>query len=229
MKVELVVFDIAGTTLVDNDSVNRCLRAALAARGFHVTPGQVNAVMGLPKPEAIARLIEQCVGLKAPEEVVAAIHGDFEARSIDFYAHAPAVCEVSGSSRVFRALKQAGIRVALDTGFNRAITQMILDRVGWIRDGVVDGTVCSDEVARGRPHPDMIEALIARFSVCEALRVAKVGDTPADLLEGQSAGCGWVIGVTGGTHSRAELEVYPHTHLVDTVRDVLRVLEVEEG
>ena len=59
MEIELVVFDMAGTTVNDDDSVNRCLRGSLAAAGLAVTAAQVNAVMGLPKPTAIAILIEQ--------------------------------------------------------------------------------------------------------------------------------------------------------------------------
>ncbi len=57
--IELVVFDMAGTTVCDDDSVNRCLREALAAAGLAVAPAAVNAVMGLPKPQAISILIEQ--------------------------------------------------------------------------------------------------------------------------------------------------------------------------
>jgi phosphoglycolate phosphatase-like HAD superfamily hydrolase len=44
--------------------------------------------------------------------------------------------------------------------------------------------------------------------------VAKVGDTPADLLEGTAAGCGFVVGVANGSHRKEELEAYPHTHLI---------------
>jgi phosphonatase-like hydrolase len=227
MAIELVVFDIAGTTLKDEDSVNRCLRDALSEAGHLVTAAQVNAVMGLRKSEAIARLVEQSSGNPAAPEETDAIHRDFEARSIRFYAHDPSVCEVEGARRVFDLLRRAGIRVALNTGFNRAITQAILDRLGWMREGEVDACICSDEVPRGRPHPDMLQALMARFSIRDPLRVAKVGDTPADLLEGKNAGCGRIIGVTSGTHSRRELESYPHTHLVDSVRDVPRVIELD--
>ena len=49
--------------------------------------------------------------------------------------------------------------------------------------------------------------------------VAKVGDTPADLEEGHNAGCGLVVGVVGGTHTREQLEPYPHTHLIETIAD----------
>jgi phosphoglycolate phosphatase-like HAD superfamily hydrolase len=61
--------------------------------------------------------------------------------------------------------------------------------------------------------------------VTNVTMVAKVGDTPADLLSGTSAGCGWVIGITTGTHTRAELLAFPHTHLVDRLSDVPPLLQ----
>jgi len=79
-------------------------------------------------------------------------------------------------------------------------------------------------VPRGRPHPDMIQLLMSRFEIRDPKEVAKVGDTPADLEEGTNAGCGLVIGVTQGTHSRTQLEEYPHTHLIDSVADLFQVL-----
>ena len=75
------------------------------------------------------------------------------ARSIDFYRGDPSVHEVPGATRVFEALKRSGIRVALDTGFNRSITQVILDRLGWSESPLIDATICSDEVERGGRIP----------------------------------------------------------------------------
>ena len=47
--------------------------------------------------------------------------------------------------------------------------------------------------------------------------VIKVGDTPSDLEEGKSAGCGLVVGVTRGSHTRAELAQHPHDMLLPTI------------
>src|SRR5262245_40558583 len=135
-----------------------------------------------------------------------------------FYASDPSVREIPGASRVFDRLRSAGLRIALNTGFNRGITDLILDRVRW--GDRIDATIASDEVARGRPYPDMIRELMRRLGVSQASRVAKVGDTPADLEEGHNAGCGWIVGVTRGTHARSELEPFPHTHLIESIRDL---------
>jgi phosphonatase-like hydrolase len=219
MKIELVVFDMAGTTVNDDDSVNRCLRSSLAAAGVAVTAAQVNTVMGLPKPTAIAILIEQFSPGNAQRHQVDAIHDDFVSRSIEFFTNDPSVHEVRGATQVFEVLKKSDIRVALDTGFSRAIAQVILDRLGWSGSPLIDATICSDEVRRGRPHPDMILALMARFGFNDPRRVAKVGDTPADLQEGENAGCGLVVAVTSGTHGRQELAPFHHTELIETVAD----------
>lgn len=229
IDIALVVFDIAGTTVNDDDSVNRCLRGSLLAAGLEVTAAQVNTVMGLPKPDAIAILIGRSPLRDELRERVDLIHRDFVARSIAFYESDPSVHEVPGTMRVFEMLKRSGILVALNTGFNRSIAQVILERLGWSGSRLIDATICSDEVRRGRPHADMIETLMSRFGIADPKRVAKVGDTPSDLEEGHGAGCGLVVGVTAGTHTRYQLESFPHHYLIDTVADFPGLLGLEIG
>jgi phosphonatase-like hydrolase len=221
--IELVVFDMAGTTVYDGDAVNASFRAALAAWGIEADQALVNTVMGLPKPQAIRMLLEQCY---QPREVtpplnhVNAIHEDFARRMRSYYATDPAVREIPGASATFAALRRAGIKVALNTGFFRPIAEVLLARLDWVPPAVIDADVTSDEVPRGRPHPDMIQHLMQRLGIRDARRVAKVGDTRADLEEGTNAGCGLVIGVTTGSYSREHLQACPHSHIVESVAEV---------
>jgi phosphonatase-like hydrolase len=219
MPIELVVLDLAGTTVRDDDAVNVCLRAALAQGGVPVTREAVNAVMGRPKPLAIRTLVEQEEGEAAGADArrIEALHADFMRRMIDHYRLHPDVREISPAGAVFATLRSRGIKVALDTGFNRPIAEAIFTRLGWSVPAVLDATVTSDEVARGRPHPDLIFRAMELTGVAQAGAVAKVGDTPSDLEEGQAAGCGLVIGVTEGTHTAEQLRVHPHTHLIPNV------------
>jgi len=221
-RADLVVFDMAGTTVHDDDAVNRCLCAALAGAGVKVSRDEVNEVMGTPKPIAIALLLERRKyhGASAPPAEVTSIHDDFLQRMIAFYRADPAVREVDGASEVFRQLRRAGVKVALDTGFSRDIVDAILHRLGWSGNDLLDATVASDEVPRGRPHPDLLFRAMKLTGATDARRVAKVGDTPSDLQEGHSAGCGFVIGVTNGSHTRRQLESHPHTHLVENLREL---------
>ena len=224
MQIELVIFDMAGTTVNDEDGVNRAVREALAAAGIDVSRDAVNAVMGIPKPVALRQLIEQSprselIGQLEP------IHADFVIRMKRFYETDSSVHEIAGAGEVFRRLRAAGIKVALDTGFSRDIVDVVLKRLGW-KQGVVDTTVTSDEVECGRPQPDMVFKAMRDLGIADVRRVAKVGDTPADLEEGTRAGCGLVIGVTGGSHTAQQLQPYQHTHLIGSISELPAILGV---
>lgn len=219
--IQLVVFDIAGTTVRDDDAVGNCLREALAGY-VTLSRADVNRVMGLPKPTAIRELLElkQPEGGEVTEELVATIYEEFLQRMLRFYRTAPDVEPMPHAMETFYQLKEAGLYLALDTGFSRPIVDALLERLGWGRSSLFDATVASDEVPRGRPHADLILKAMTLTGVRDAHRVAKVGDTPADLLEGTAAGCGLVIGVTNGNHSREELSAHPHTHLIGELQEL---------
>jgi phosphonatase-like hydrolase len=176
--------------------------------------------MGIPKPEAIRVLVDKASSREELKNRIDEIHRDFVTRAVRFYESDHSVHQVPGAERVFRSLKEAGMKVALNTGFNRAVTQVILDRLGWSDSPFINATICSDEVRRGRPHPDMIQELMTRLGIRHPASVAKVGDTPADLWEGENSGCGMIVGVTEGTHTREQLEIHPHTHLIGSVTDL---------
>jgi phosphonatase-like hydrolase len=227
--IELVVFDIAGTTVHDGDAVSSSFRAALAAVGLRADPALVNTVMGLAKPEAIRILLEADRTRTAPRtpDEINAIHDDFVRRMRDYYTTSADVREIPGASAVFAVLRGAGIRVALNTGFNREVADVLLARLGWRCPGVIDAVIASDEVPRGRPHPDMIRLLMARLNITDPRRVAKVGDTRADLEEGANVGCSLNIGVTTGSYTREQLAAYPHTHILGSVVELPALLQFD--
>jgi len=222
MILKLVVFDMAGTTVFDGDAVCNCLRESLRqVAGCEVSRQAVNQVMGIPKPLAISQLLAPGDRTdQAGPHVVSAVFRDFQARMLRHYNDGPDVREIDGAADVFRRLKKAGLAVALDTGFNRTIADAVMRRLGWNASGLIDAVATSDDVAAGRPAPDMIYCLMKRTGVENAAEVAKVGDTPADLLEGTNAGCGLVVGVTSGSHTAPELEKFPHTHLIESIREL---------
>lgn len=221
MDYDLVLFDIAGTTVFDGDAVGTCLRRALehSARALF-TRDEVNAFMGIPKPVAIASLLEQRTGRRPDDRKVAEIHRDFEALMMEHYRASPEVKEVDGAAALFRELRGRGMKVALDTGFGRPITDALLLRLGWAVPGVIDATVTADDVAAGRPAPDMVFRAMELTGASDVRRVIKVGDTPSDLQEGTNAGCGMVVGVTSGSHTEAQLRPHPHTELIHSIREL---------
>lgn len=219
MTTELIVFDIAGTTLQDKeDNVASAFSKALQKSGFDLGITDIKWIMGFKKREAIKMLLVK-ENLPADDVVINKIHDTF-VHEINQHYKTASIREIAGISSLFKKLKKKGIKIALNTGFSRSTTDIIIKRLGWMDNNLIDGSVASDEVDKGRPEPDMIQELRNRFHVSEPAHIIKVGDTPSDLLEGKNAGCGKTIGVTYGTHTRQELEGYPHDYLADSVQDL---------
>ncbi|MEN9221690.1 MAG: HAD hydrolase-like protein [Thermostichus sp. BF3_bins_97] len=229
MTIRLVVFDMAGTTVKDNDDVSKALIAAFAQVGIPIGLTETNPVMGYPKPVAVRLLLQEHWpdAAQITPELVAKVHTLYLQAMIRFYQTDPDVQEAAGASETFAALKKQGIRVALDTGFDRATADVLLNRLGWQKHGLIDTSVTSDEVQQGRPYPDMIFEAMRRTGVDQVAQVAKVGDTPSDLQQGSCAGCRYVIGVTRGSHSAAALAQEPHTHLIEHLPELLAILTEE--
>ncbi|MBX2898503.1 MAG: HAD hydrolase-like protein [Cyclobacteriaceae bacterium] len=227
MKIKLVVFDLAGTTVKDNFDVPRVLQKALYDKGGVDVPLQhATDLMGIPKPIAIKKLLQDGGLTSFTEDFVEVIHRYFVDSMIDFYRFDLSVGEKPGVSKAFAALRQAGIKVAVDTGFDREITDVLLERLGWIENRLIDASITSDEVENGRPHPDMIFEAMRRTAVTDIHAVAKVGDTASDMQEGTSAGCLYVIGITTGAYTVEQLLAEPHTHLAATMEEVLAILGI---
>jgi phosphonatase-like hydrolase len=225
-KPKLVVLDLAGTTVKDNCDVERVLQETLSAHNIQVDSIAVKEAMGYPKPVAIARLLMSVQAWRHSDKLVASIHEDFISGMISFYQNDPDVGEKEGATATFEALKRAGIKIAVDTGFDRRITDHLLHRMGWLREKLVDFSITSDEVVQGRPFPDMIFRAMNMAGVSDPSAVAKVGDTASDILEGKAAGCGWIIGVTTGAFSRSDLELLQPTHLIESLDELLPIFGV---
>lgn len=223
--IQLAVFDIAGTTLHDESNVALVLQAALQSEGVSVSLPEVNEVMGYAKPYAIRYLLQQHEHEGYTDKrFIAQLHDRFVTAMKEHYATSKDVREKAGVSAVFHTLREKGIKVALDTGFDREITNVIMERVGWLEQGLVDAVATSDEVAFGRPYPYMIYKIMEDLHIRSIESVAKTGDTISDLEEGTNAGCKYVVGVTSGAYTKEELEKGPHTHLIASLEELLPIL-----
>ena len=226
-KVRLVVFDIAGTTLLDGGNVAIAFSEAMREHGYVIAQEEVNPLMGYQKPLAIKMLLEKYEQDPATitETLIGDIHTRFVTLMIAYYKTGVGVEPLPGVEKVFSYLQDKGIRIGLDTGFSRDIAQAILDRLGWVREGKVNYIVASDEVPSGRPAPFMIQKMMQEAGISDPLQVVKIGDTEVDINEGRNAGCLLSIGVTTGAFTREELERYHPTHIIDHLEELIPILE----
>jgi len=211
----LAVFDLAGTTIQDDGTVEAVFKEVLAAESIWPTSEEIARVRGAAKREAFQRLSREAVQAKR-------LYEHFIEGIRQRYTTSPPR-EVPGTSNTFTWLCQQGAKLALNTGFERETVVMLLSALGWDAE-VIDAIVCGDEVVAGRPAPAMIFEAMRRTGVSDPTRVMVVGDTVLDLQAGSAAGAGWVVGVTSGAHDRARLLQAPHTHLLQSVAEIPRLL-----
>ena len=223
MDFRLVVFDMAGTTVHDPGLVAAALVGALHADDCDITFSDAQALMGYAKPDAIRRLLVNA-GQQASEARVAQIHIDFVSRMLDTYRTHPDVTAMAGAEELFNELRNADVRIALNTAFSREIADAIVTRLGWHERCLIDGYISADQVAEGRPSPYMIRHFMERFGIDDAQDVAKVGDTEVDIREGRNAGCGLVVAVTTGAYSRESLAAHEPDRIIDHLNELMPLL-----
>lgn len=212
--IELVVLDMAGTTVRDAGQVPQAFTSALAAHGVAVTPQAINNLRGASKRLAILNLL--------PESADRAVRaGQVYATFVEHLARAfeGSVESVPGAHAAMAELRSRGVHIALNTGFDRDTSNLLLEALRW-RQGVADAVVCGDEVAQGRPAPYMIFRCMEAVGVIDVRKVANAGDTVLDLQAGHNAGVALNIGVLSGAHGRDQMQNQPHTHLLGSVAEI---------
>lgn len=221
MNIELVVFDMAGTTVADNGNVNDSFRNAFASEGILVNAADINKVMGYRKMEAVKTILAQYAPYLAGsmDETIHRIHDRFTEEMVSFYSNNMDLKPLPFAEELFQLLQYKEIKVALNTGFTRVITDAILTQLGWNKNPFINRVICSDEVPEGRPHAFMIESIMTQLGISAVTKVAKVGDTEVDVLEGRNAGCGLVVSVTSGSYTREELVNYSPDYIIDSLQE----------
>lgn len=233
--IQLVVFDMAGTTVTDHHEVERCFAEAAAQTGLIVTDERILAMQGLAKRFVFETLWKEQIGEQHPDvsKHVAVSYTAFT-RILENHYLTNGATPTEGCLEVFDFLHEQGIAIALTTGFYRKVTDIILGKLGWLEglneqrvgsaESLLQASITSDEVARGRPYPYMIERAMHLLGVTDPRAVINVGDTPSDLLSGQAAGVLLNLGVTNGTHTADQLEPHPHDRLLGSLAELIPLI-----
>jgi phosphonatase-like hydrolase len=238
-KISMVMFDLSGTTVYDDTGVRDCLYKAAQEYHLETTPDEILLNMGTNKIHLYQFLIARSQGkkieiedfekIKDPDtyEEAVVVFNRYSKIMIDHYRNS--VKEVPGAADCFRWCHDNDIKVATDTGFHRDVTEAIMEGLGWVRDGLVDVSVDVEHVPGeiGRPAPFMIYYAMTHLNIQSVDEVLKIGDTPADMLEGRNAGCRGIVGVLSGPRPVEAWGKYYHTHVIPSVKDLPELIEGE--
>ena len=178
-RIEAVVFDMDGV-LVDTEHLWDEVREALTEEwGGRYTPEAQEAMMGMSSPEW-SRYLHEVVGLREPPEV---INAEVVRRMLERYEMDLPV--VPGAVEAVRRLAAAGYRLAVASSSNRELIDAVLRRLELT--SVFDVTVSSEEVAKGKPAPDVYLETARRLGVPPGRCVA-IEDSASGIRAAHSAG-----------------------------------------
>ena len=207
-QFDLIAFDWDGTLFDSTAIITRCIQLAVGDVGGTVPTREAAAyVIGLGLMQALAH---------AAPDVPQSKYAELGARYKHHYAmHQNDISLFDGVLPLLAALKEQQHILTVATGKSRRGLDDALQAVEL--QGVFDGSRTADETA-GKPHPLMLQELMAEFGVTKD-RVLMIGDTTHDLQMAVNAGCA-SVGVSYGAHELASFEVLKPLHVAHSVPDL---------
>ena len=210
--ITIACLDMAGTTVRDDGIVMDAFGTAISGRGlspaeYERAMKDVSASMGQSKIEVFRRVLGDG-GTAA--QANQAFEGHYAAA-----VRAGEVAPLPGAARVMAALRAAGVKVCLLTGFSPATRDAVIGALDW--RPLIDLALSPADAGRGRPWPDLPLTALLRLGGGAVSELAVIGDTPSDIESGLRAGAGVVAGVLTGSTSRDEFTRAGAPHILDTV------------
>ena len=220
----MVIFDMAGTTVNENNIVYKTLQKAINKSGFDFTLDQVLLEgAGKEKLQAIKSILK-VFALKQDDKLADDIYQDFIVLLAEAY-DSELILPQDNAVELFHALKQRNIFLVLNTGYNEKTANSLIRKLGWNKGTEFDGLVTATDVMKNRPDPDMILHAMAQFDITNPREVIKVGDSIIDIQEGQNAGCLLNIGITTGAHTWQQLHSAKPDYIINNLLELIPIIE----
>jgi phosphoglycolate phosphatase len=207
---------MAGTTVADDGLVVSAFESAATAAGVPESGRQrdearqyVLDTMGQSKISVFRALFGT---QELAQQANAAFEGAYE-RLIDEGRAEP----IDGAAQAITRLREAGVKVALTTGFSGTTQGKLLAALGW--QDLADVVLAPGDGVRGRPNPDLILTALMRLDVDGVHNVASLGDTSSDVESALRAGAAIAAGTLTGAHNENQLRAAGATHIVGTVSE----------
>ncbi|MCL1676591.1 phosphonatase-like hydrolase [Elizabethkingia meningoseptica] len=224
-KIELVVFDMAGTTIDEDNLVYKTVQKVINEEGYHVTLEEVLQFgAGKEKLQAIKDVLRHCTEEQDVISPSEKIFENFKQALSKAYSEIK-VKPVNGVPELFERLKKRGVKIALNTGYDAVTAGTLLQQVDWKVGHEIDALVTAGDVVNGRPSPDMIRKAMELLSISNPEAVLKAGDSDIDIEEGKNAGCGITVGVLSGAQTREQLQLANPDYILESLAEVDQIIQ----
>lgn len=223
--IKMVVFDMAGTTVNENNIVYKTLRNAInTVGGYELTLTAVLAhAAGKEKLQAIKTVLKN--SLDVDDDELAQRMFTLFLKDLEHAYEVEEIYSNANAEELFAILKERGILRVLNTGYDRKTAEALLEKLNWKVGKDVDALITASDVPRNRPYPDMIHLAMQKFEITDPGFVVKIGDSIIDIQEGQQASCALSIGITTGAHDAAQLRSANPDYVIDDLLEIVEILE----
>ena len=176
--IEAVVFDLDGVLLDTEELWDEARREIAEERGGHWRPDAQRAMMGMSSPEW-SRYMHDVIGVSDPPD---RISDEVVERMVELYRQRLPL--VDGG---LEAVRRIGSRwpLGIASSSNRPLIDLFLELTG--TGDLWEATVSSEEVAAGKPAPDVYLEAAARLEVPPD-RCAAIEDSENGIRSATSAG-----------------------------------------
>ena len=207
-RFDLIAFDWDGTLFGSTAIIVRCIQAAVRDVGGTVpTDKEAAYVIGMGLMQALAHAAPD-----VPPEKYTELGNRYR---FHYIQHQDDLSLFEGVLPLLNDLRERGHLLAVATGKSRRGLDEALHSVD-LR-GVFDGSRTADQTA-GKPHPLMLQELMAEFDVAPE-RLLMIGDTTHDLQMAVNAGCA-SVGVSYGAHEPDAFHALKPLAVVHSVREL---------
>ena len=190
MRLGAVIFDMDGVLVDSEPLAMEAMRRVMAHHGVAYTEADNEEFLGRTTPET-CRVLRARHGLAASEADLARHYLDLR---IALTRARPPV--MPGVPEVLERVRRAGYRLALASSAEPEAVAATVEVLDLAR--LLDATVSGDQVARGKPAPDIFLEAARRLDVPPA-RCLVVEDTRNGLLAAKAAGMACAVVPCGFT------------------------------
>ncbi len=207
-RFDLIAFDWDGTLFDSTQIIVRCIQSAVTDVGGAMPSREAASyVIGMGLMEALAHAAPDVPKEKYPE---------LGARyRFHYMQKQDEIALFDGVLDLLKDLRSRQYLLAVATGKSRRGLDEALRSVEL--QGVFDASRTADETA-GKPHPRMLQELMAEFGT-EPARTLMIGDTTHDLQMALNAGCA-SVGVSYGAHESDGFAALGSLHVAHSVADL---------
>ncbi len=194
-RFDLLVFDWDGTLMDSAGAIVAAIQAACRDLGIEAPPeARARHVIGLGLGDALRHAVPDLPEQRYPQMIERYRH--------HYLSRDHELALFAGAGQMIAELSAAGFMLAVATGKSR----LGLDRAFKVSGlgSYFHDSRCADE-CRSKPHPQMLEELMAAFAVAPE-RTLMIGDTTHDLQMAKNAGVA-SLAVAYGAHPPEALDV----------------------